>query len=220
MATRIRLSRRGRKKYARYDIVVADSRAPRDGRFIEKLGIYNPNAKTKTQSVVLDEDKAFDWVMKGAVPSDTARELLSASGVLLRKHLQVGVLKGAIKQEEADKKYQAWKAEKDKKTLTVEEAAAKKLEDERKTRLAAEAKVSEARKAAQIAAATPPAAEVEEAAEAAEETAAPAEEATAPEAEAKEEAPKAEEKEEAPKAEAPAEEAPKGEASEEEKGKE
>lgn len=201
MATRIRLSRRGRKRYARYDIVVADSRSPRDGKFIEKLGVYNPNAVKVTEAVVLNDEKAFDWVMKGAVPSETAKKLLSERGIMLRKHLQLGVLKGAVKQEDADKKFQAWKTEKDQKTLSTEELAAKKQEEERKARLAAETKVNEARKAAiasksaeALAAAAPPAAEEE---------AAPAEEAPATEAPAAEA--------EAPKAEAP---------KEEEKGKE
>ena len=96
MAVKIRLSRRGRKKLAIYDIVIADARAPRDGSFIEKIGSYNPN--TDPSTVVLKSDRAVDWLMKGAQPTDTARSILSHEGVMLKKHLQVGVIKGAISQ--------------------------------------------------------------------------------------------------------------------------
>lgn len=106
MATRIRLARRGRKRKPIYDIVVADTRAKRDGRFIEKLGTFNPNVDPG--SIEIFEDRALHWVMVGAQPSETARKLLSRSGVMLRKHLQVGVNKGAITQEVADKRYDQW----------------------------------------------------------------------------------------------------------------
>ena len=102
MAVKIRLARRGRKARAMYDVVVADARAPRDGRFIEKIGIYNPN--TNPALIDIDEDKAFKWVMDGAQPTDTVRAMLSYRGVMMRKHLQVGVTKGAITQEQADEK--------------------------------------------------------------------------------------------------------------------
>ena len=107
MAVKIRLARRGRKRQAIYNLVVADSRSPRDGKFIENLGIYNPN--TNPATVDFNEDAAFDWVMKGAQPTDTARALLSYKGIMFRKHLQIGVNKGAITQEQADEKFNAWK---------------------------------------------------------------------------------------------------------------
>ena len=110
MAVKIRLARRGRKKKAIYDIVVADARAPRDGRFIEKLGIYNPG--TNPASIVLESAKAVDWLLKGAQPTDTARSILQHEGVMLRKHLQVGVNKGAITQEVADARFEEWKESK------------------------------------------------------------------------------------------------------------
>jgi len=91
MSVKIRLARRGRKKQAMYDVVVADSRSPRDGRFIEKIGTYNPN--TDPASINLDNDKAFDWIMKGAQPTDTVRAMLSYRGIMMKKHLQVGVNK-------------------------------------------------------------------------------------------------------------------------------
>lgn len=112
MAVKIRLARRGRKKLALYDIVVADARSPRDGRFIEKLGNYNPN--TNPATVVLKTSIALEWLLKGAQPTHTARNILSAHGVLLQKHLQLGVSKGAITQEEADKKLADWQANKEK----------------------------------------------------------------------------------------------------------
>src|SRR6476469_9303934 len=111
MAVKIRLARRGRKKAATYDIVVADSRSPRDGRFIEKLGTYNPN--TNPATINYDADRAFYWMMTGAQPTDTVRAMLSYRGVLYRRHLQLGVDKGAITQEVADQRFAAWKEEKD-----------------------------------------------------------------------------------------------------------
>ena len=106
MAVKIRLARRGRKRLAIYDIIVADARAPRDGRFIEKLGNYNPN--TQPATILLKEEKALQWLLKGAQPTNTARNILSSQGVLFRKHLQVGVNKGALTQEAADKQFEAW----------------------------------------------------------------------------------------------------------------
>ncbi len=93
MAVKIRLARRGRKKLALYDVVVADARAPRDGRFIEKLGTYNP--LTNPATVEINDERAFHWIMNGAQPTDTVKSVLSYRGVLLKKHLQIGVLKGA-----------------------------------------------------------------------------------------------------------------------------
>ncbi len=111
MAVKIRLQRKGRKKRPFYHIVVADARAPRDGRFIEKLGTYNP--MTSPATIDLDRDAAFEWLMKGAQPTDTARAILRFKGVLYKKHLDRGVQKGALSQEQADAKYQAWIEEKD-----------------------------------------------------------------------------------------------------------
>lgn len=129
-----------------FDVVVANATAPRDGRFIEKLGTYNPN--TVPASIVLHEDKALSWLMKGAQPTDTVRAILSYRGVLYKKHLQVGVNKGAITQEEADKKYEAWKSEKESKITGRVESLAKAKEQAAKSRLDAETKVNEARAAA------------------------------------------------------------------------
>ena len=106
MAVKIRLQRKGRKKAPFYHIVIADARSPRDGRFIEKVGIYNPKAKPAI--IDLDRDKAFDWLMKGAQPTDTVNAILKYKGVLYRKHLQRGVSKGAMTQEKANEMYQSW----------------------------------------------------------------------------------------------------------------
>ena len=111
MAVKIRLARHGRKSYAYYHIVVADSRAPRDGKFIERLGSYNPN--TNPATVVLNFDRALYWLNVGAQPTDTARNILSKEGVLLTKHLLGGVKKGAFAAEEAEKRFEAWKAGKE-----------------------------------------------------------------------------------------------------------
>ena len=110
MAVKIRLSRRGRKRRPVYDIVVADAKSKRDGRLIEKLGQYNP--MTEPATISIDVDKAFDWIMKGAQPTDTARGVLSKAGVMYRKHLAGGVKKGAFTQEEADAKFAAFISEK------------------------------------------------------------------------------------------------------------
>ena len=143
MPVKIRLARRGRKKSAMYDVVVADSRAPRDGRFIEKIGTYNPT--TDPASIHLDNEKAFDWVMKGAQPTDTVRAMLSYRGVMFRKHLQIGVNKGAISQEDADKKLEAWIADKEAKIQGKVDSLEKAKADKKKAALEAETKVKEAR---------------------------------------------------------------------------
>lgn len=114
MSVKIRLQRKGRKKKPFYHIVVADARSPRDGRFIEKIGTYNP--LTKPATIEVDRDKAFDWVMKGAEPTDTVRAILRFKGVYYRKHLTRGVLKGAISEDEAAKKYADWIGAKEEKT--------------------------------------------------------------------------------------------------------
>jgi small subunit ribosomal protein S16 len=106
MATRIRLARHGRRKQAFYHIVVADQKAPRNGRYIEKLGVYNPN--TNPATIELDFDGAVNWLLKGAQPSDTVRAMLSYKGVMMKKHLLAGVAKGAFTEEEAEKRFTAW----------------------------------------------------------------------------------------------------------------
>ncbi|MDW8383364.1 MAG: 30S ribosomal protein S16 [Flammeovirgaceae bacterium] len=138
---RIRLARRGRKKVALYDIVVADSRAPRDGKFIEKLGTYDPNPFP--HKVTVNHERAVYWLMVGAQPTDTVRSLLSREGVMLRKHLQIGVNKGAITQEVADKRFQEWKAQKEQKLAQKikehqEKLARKKAEQQPKITTEAE----------------------------------------------------------------------------------
>ncbi len=143
MSVKIRLARRGRKQLALFDIVVADARAPRDGKFIQKIGTYNPN--TNPASILINSDLALDWLMKGAQPTDTTRAILSYKGIMYKKHLQVGVIKGAITQEQADKKFEAWLKEKEAKV----EAKIKSISDakasDKKTRLEAESKVSSSR---------------------------------------------------------------------------
>lgn len=142
MAVRIRLSKRGRKKLALYDIVVTDSRSPRDGKFIQKLGTYNPN--TNPATVVLNDDLTFQWVMKGALPTDTTRTILSERGLMLKKHLQIGVAKGAITQEQADSKLTAWVGQKESGKNQAAEQLSGKKDADKKARLAAEVKVKEA----------------------------------------------------------------------------
>lgn len=113
MATRIRLQRHGKKGKPFYHIVVADQRSGRDGKFIEKLGTYNPN--TNPATIEINFDSAVNWVTKGAQPSDTTRAILSYKGILMKKHLLAGVAKGAFTQEEAEKRFDAWMGEKTKK---------------------------------------------------------------------------------------------------------
>jgi small subunit ribosomal protein S16 len=213
MSVKIRLARRGRKKQAIYDVVVADARAPRDGRFIEKLGTYNPN--TNPASININNERALTWLLNGAQPTDTVKAMLSYRGVMLKKHLQIGVLKGAISQEQADAKFNAWLSEKDTKIEGKKDQLAAAKADARKAALAAETAKNQARidaikarEAAAVAAAEPAVEEVEEApvAEAPvveEET--PAADAPVVETPAAEEAPVVEAAaEEAPAAEAPA----------------
>jgi small subunit ribosomal protein S16 len=165
MAVKIRLARRGRKKLAMYDVVVADARAPRDGRFIEKIGTYNP--LTVPATIELNDEKAFTWLMNGAQPTDTIKAVLSHRGVMLRKHLQIGVVKGAITQEQADTKLAEWLKGKEAKESAKNDTLAKSKADAARARREAETKVKEARaeairKKAQVAAEAPaPAAEAE-----------------------------------------------------------
>jgi small subunit ribosomal protein S16 len=167
MSVKIRLARRGRKKQAIYDVVVADARAPRDGRFIEKLGTYNPN--TNPASININNERALTWLLNGAQPTDTVKAMLSYRGVMLKKHLQIGVLKGAISQEQADAKFNAWVSEKDTKIEGKKDQLATAKADARKSALAAETAKNQARidaikarEAAALAAATPAVEEVEE----------------------------------------------------------
>lgn len=133
MATKIRLQRHGRKNYAFYPIVIADSRAPRDGRFIERIGSYNPN--TNPATITLNFERALYWVNVGAQPTDTVRNILSQEGVLLMKHLQGGVKKGAFSEEEAQKRFDAWKAQKQAAIDAQKTAMADKKELAAKARL-------------------------------------------------------------------------------------
>ena len=125
MSVKIRLQRRGRKKRPLYHIIIADSRSPRDGRFIETIGSYNP--LTKPATIELDREKAFDWLMKGAEPTDTVRAILRYKGIMYRKHLSRGVAKGALTQEEADAKYQAWVEEKEAKIARHKQATSDEI---------------------------------------------------------------------------------------------
>ena len=160
MAVKIRLARRGRKKRAMYDIVVADARAPRDGRFIEKLGTYDPNQNP--HGVVLQTERAVDWLLKGAQPTDTARSILHHEGVMLRKHLQVGVIKGAVKQEDADARFEEWKNAKSDKVTSKAETLSSKKSTEKEQKIEAERKVNQARIESITKKNTPPAAPVVE----------------------------------------------------------
>ncbi|MDD7010262.1 MAG: 30S ribosomal protein S16 [Candidatus Cryptobacteroides sp.] len=175
MAVKIRLQRHGKKNFAFFHIVVADTRARRDGRYIEQIGSYNPN--TNPATIVLNFERALAWVKVGAEPTLTARRILSYEGVLLRHHLDGGVAKGALTQAEADKKWNDWKAQRDAKIEAKKTSLKNSAIEAKKAAKAEETKVNEARaealakKAAELAA--------KQAAEAA--TAeAPAEEAEAP----------------------------------------
>jgi len=206
MATKIRLQRHGKKGYAFFHLVVADSRARRDGKFIEKLGIYNPN--TNPATIDINFDKTLEWVGVGAEMSDTARAILSYKGVLYKNHLDKGVKKGAFTAEEADKRFEAWMKEKDAKVEAKKSGLSTASQKAEADRLKAEIAKNAERAAALAAASAPVVEEVEEApvAEATEET---------PVAEVVEETPAAEVAEETPVAEV-AEEAPATEATEEE----
>ncbi|SKB73337.1 30S ribosomal protein S16 [Daejeonella lutea] len=209
MATKIRLQRFGKKGKPFYHVVVADARAPRDGKFIERIGSYNPN--TNPATIDINFDKALDWVNKGAQPTDTCRAILSYKGVMYKKHLEGGVKKGALTAEQAETKFAAWLDSKEGKIAGKKDSLTKSKEETKKSALAAEAKKKEEIAAAVAAKNTPPAEE-----EVAEETEANDVEETAVE---ETQAPAAEEAEEAPAteevAETPAEEAPAAEATEE-----
>lgn len=235
MATKIRLARHGKKKYAYYHIVVADAREKRDGKNIERIGEYNPN--TNPATINLDFDRALYWLQTGAQPTDTMRAILSYKGVMYKNHLLNGVKKGAHTEEEVEKKFEAWMSEREDRLNEKRESIKKTIDSDSAARLAAESKIKEERakviqeknapipleEEAPAAEATEeaPAAEASEEAPAAE--AAPAAEEAAPAAEeVKEEAPVAEAAEEAPAAEEAKEEAPAAEEApaEEAKGEE
>ena len=146
MSVKIRLQRHGKKGKPFFHIVVADARARRDGRMIEKIGTYNPVANPAI--IELDVDAAVSWLNKGAQPTDTARAILSYKGALYKKHLQGGVAKGAFNEEEAEKKFAAWMEEKNSKVESKVSGLAKSKDDAKKAALEAETKVSEARTAA------------------------------------------------------------------------
>ena len=194
MAVKIRLQRHGKKGNPIYWIVIADGRSKRDGKYIEKIGTYDPN--NNPASIELDFDASIKWLEKGAQPTNTAKAILSYEGVLLRNHLNNGVKKGAFTEEDAKKKFDEWKKEKSAKiqkkiedlatTLESNKKEARKREEEYSNKRAVDSKAKKEAKAAEESAA----------AESAEE--APAEEAPAEEAPA----------EEAPAEEAPAEETP------------
>ncbi len=200
MAVKIRLQRHGKKGNPIYWIVIADEKSKRDGKYIEKLGTYDPN--TNPASIELDFDSSVKWLEKGAQPTNTAKAILSYEGVLLRKHLNLGVQKGAFTEEEAKKRFDEWKKGKGAKiekkiedlesTLESNKKEARKREEEYSKKRSEESKAKEEAKA--------------EEAKAAEETA-PAEEETPAEEEAPDEKAKAAE-ETAPEEEAKAEEAP------------
>jgi small subunit ribosomal protein S16 len=145
MPVKIRLSRKGKKGMPFYHIVVADSRAPRDGRFIEKLGIYNPN--TQPATIDLNFDKALQWLQNGAQPTETARGILSVKGVMLKKHLLEGAKKGAFSTEEAETRFSAWLEKKEAEIISLKDNLKKTAENDYKKRLADEVKVKEARAA-------------------------------------------------------------------------
>jgi len=148
MPVKIRLQRHGRKGYAYYHIVIADSRAPRDGKFIERIGSYNPN--TNPATVNLKFDRALYWLNVGAQPTDTTRNILSDEGVMLKKHLLGGVKKGAFNETEAEKRFDAWKANKDNTVSKTKEQLAAEKQAKVKERLKIETDINKA-KAAELA---------------------------------------------------------------------
>ena len=146
MATKIRLQRHGKKGKPFYWIIAADSRAPRDGKYLEKIGIYNPN--TNPATIDLDVDGAVKWLQNGAQPTDTARAILSYKGALLKHHLAGGIAKGALTEEQAEEKFQAWVNEKEDKVSAKKEGLSKEQEAARKKALDAEKEANTKREAA------------------------------------------------------------------------
>ncbi|MEE2954052.1 MAG: 30S ribosomal protein S16, partial [Bacteroidota bacterium] len=207
MATRIRLQRHGKKRHPIYHIVITDQRSKRDGRFIKKIGVYNPN--TNPAIINLDFEEALKWVMKGAQPSETARAILSYKGVMIKKHLLTGVSKGAFSEEEAEKRFEDWLKQKEQQIKEKEANLDKQKIKEEETRLEKEKIKNKEREKALIEKSK----ELEKQAEEtpAEETPAeetPAEETPAEETPAEETPAEETPAEEAPAEETPAEEAP------------
>ena len=145
MPVKIRLQRRGKKGQPFYHLVIADGRAPRDGRFIEKLGTYNP--LTHPATIEVDFDRAYHWVMCGAQPTDTARTILQREGIYMKKHLMGGVQKGAFTEEQAEEKLAAWKEEKQRKLNDIKLEGINSARSANKKRLEAETKVKQAKEA-------------------------------------------------------------------------
>lgn len=143
MPAKIRLTRHGRKKSPYYHIVISDSRAPRDGRYIERIGMYNPG--TNPATIKLDFDRALEWLQKGAQPTDTCSAILSYKGVLIKNHLLNGVKKGAFSEEEAEVRFNTWLKEKENEIQTKKSKIVEVLEEEEKKRFEAEKKIKEAR---------------------------------------------------------------------------
>jgi small subunit ribosomal protein S16 len=165
MAVKIRLARKGRKKLAYYHIVVADSRSPRDGRYIERIGTYNP--VTDPATIEIDFNKALDWLQKGAQPTDTCRAILSYKGIMLKKHLLEGVKKGAFDEAEAEKRFTEWMKQQEGKIDSKKSRLEKSADDSKMKRVEEEKKINEnraaaiAKKNAQMAAKAEAAAETE-----------------------------------------------------------
>lgn len=154
MPTKIRLQRFGKKNYAFFHVVVADSRAPRDGKFIERIGTYNPN--TNPATIDVDFSRALYWVKTGAQPTETCKALLSYKGVLHKDHLDRGVVKGALTQEQADKKFEAWLKEKESKIEGKKDGLSKSKLEQEKAALKAEKEANEKKVAAIAAKVAPP----------------------------------------------------------------
>jgi len=146
MAVKIRLARKGRKKLAYYHIVVADSRSPRDGRYIERIGTYNP--VTDPATIEIDFNKALDWLQKGAQPTETCRAILSYKGIMLKKHLLEGVKKGAFDEAEAEKRFSEWMTQQEGKIEAKKSNLEKSADDSKMNRVEAEKKINEKRAAA------------------------------------------------------------------------
>ena len=143
MAVKIRLQRHGKKGKPFYWIVVADSRAKRDGKYLQKLGIYDPN--TNPARVEVNVDEALQWLQNGAIPTNTARTLLSYKGIMLKHHLNKGVLKGALSQEKADEQFQAWLKEKESKISAKQDKISKEIDKSKADKLKLEKEANEKR---------------------------------------------------------------------------
>jgi len=183
MSVKIRLTRQGKKKFAYYHIVIADSRAPRAGRFIEKIGTYNPN--TDPATIDISFDKAMEWLDKGAQPTETVRAILSYKGILMKRHLLGGIKKGAFNEEEANRRFDEWMKQKEGKIEAKRERLSKEKDDSVRQHLEQESKVKEVR-AQEILKKTSKLAEKAEEASAADQQEAPAQTSETP---AKEETP-------------------------------